>query len=178
MLEDEKMLNKLAKEINDIAKEKGWHDEERTFGEYCALFHAEISEALEEYRSGKELTKLYFSRNKPEGVPIELADVIIRILDYCGQYDIDIDERMTKIIDIVDQFAGIPANIGDFLAEFHNRISKAYNDYVSLREYHLAVVISMIYYFCELYKIDIEKAISLKITYNRTREYRHGGKII
>ena len=112
-------LNELAREINAIAKEKGWHDEERSFGEYCALFHAEISEALEEHRAGRHNRESYYSCKsidgpnrctrvpqncyecefaKPEGIPIELADCIIRILDFCGQYDIDIDEVIrTKI---------------------------------------------------------------------------------
>jgi NTP pyrophosphatase (non-canonical NTP hydrolase) len=31
---------------------------------------------------------------KPEGIPIELADVIIRICDTCGQYGIDLDRAI------------------------------------------------------------------------------------
>jgi NTP pyrophosphatase (non-canonical NTP hydrolase) len=31
---------------------------------------------------------------KPEGVPSELADVIIRVLDICGYYGIDIEHAM------------------------------------------------------------------------------------
>jgi NTP pyrophosphatase (non-canonical NTP hydrolase) len=31
---------------------------------------------------------------KPEGVPIELADCIIRILDYCGHAGIDIEQAI------------------------------------------------------------------------------------
>jgi NTP pyrophosphatase (non-canonical NTP hydrolase) len=31
---------------------------------------------------------------KPEGVPAELADVIIRVLDFCGAREIDIDRAI------------------------------------------------------------------------------------
>ncbi len=31
---------------------------------------------------------------KPEGIPIELADCIIRILDYCGKENIDIEQAI------------------------------------------------------------------------------------
>jgi NTP pyrophosphatase (non-canonical NTP hydrolase) len=42
--------------------------------------------------SGHKRVEVYYSDdNKPEGVPIELADCLIRILDYCGQWGIDID---------------------------------------------------------------------------------------
>ena len=34
----------------------------------------------------------YPDGRKPEGVAIELADCIIRILDYCGAQGIDVDE--------------------------------------------------------------------------------------
>ena len=37
--------------------------------------------------------------DKPEGVPIELADCIIRILDYCGQWGINVSEAIRLKID-------------------------------------------------------------------------------
>lgn len=79
--------------IHEYAKDKGWWDSERSFGDLCSLFHSEITEAYEEYRNGHEVTETYFNDakpEKPEGVPTELADAVIRILDFCGYAGIDL----------------------------------------------------------------------------------------
>ena len=31
---------------------------------------------------------------KPEGIPVELADCVIRIMDYCGKVGIDLEEAI------------------------------------------------------------------------------------
>ena len=97
-----KNINELVQESYQNAFDHGWHDEPRTVGDLICLMHSELSEALEEYRNGHQPTEIYYNPSKPdkpEGIPIELADCIIRVFDFCGKYGIDlqsaIEEKMT-----------------------------------------------------------------------------------
>jgi len=61
-------------------------------GNLLMLVVGELSEAHEQLRHGRQMTERYYSEgSKPEGAPSELADVIIRVLDICGAYGIDIE---------------------------------------------------------------------------------------
>ncbi len=165
------MLNELAKEVHQNAVEHGWWDENRSFGEIIALCHSELSEALEEHRNGHKLDQLYYNypNEKPEGIPSELADVVIRMLDYIGKLGIDYDiipkTTITKEVN----------NFGDFIALIHLYLSKAY-EYNSIP--CLKGAILKIYDFCKEYEIDIQNTIRIKHEYNKTRPYKHGGKVI
>lgn len=99
-------IKDLAEKVHATANAKGWWDNHiirasmcphivpRSIGDQFANFHSEISEAWEEYRNGHAMDEVYFKDEKPEGVPIELADCIIRILDTCEEYRIDIEEAI------------------------------------------------------------------------------------
>lgn len=84
-------LNDLALKVH-IQNYHWWHDKEgnkleRNKGELLCLMHSELSECMEGIR--KQLQDDHLPHRSMEEV--ELADTIIRILDYCGAYHIDID---------------------------------------------------------------------------------------
>ena len=101
-------INKFQDECFQTAFEHGWwpvkeetHDlitagpspvdlEQVNIPEKLALMHSEISEALEHFRAGNE--ELFTdSTGKPDGMWIELADCIIRILDLAGAYGVSME---------------------------------------------------------------------------------------
>lgn len=84
--------------VSDVCPEK--------FSEKVLLMVGELVEAMEEFRAGRGLTEIYFvesnapnseglmEADKPEGVPIELADCVIRIADFCASNSIDLEEAI------------------------------------------------------------------------------------
>ena len=88
-------IENLQKRAHRIAKDHGWHDGKGTPGEAIALMHSELSEALEELRSSGSVAHKYINNaGKPEGFVIELADCVIRIMDFCGKHGLDLQEAV------------------------------------------------------------------------------------
>ena len=88
---NEEPLYKLAKEIHENAVAHGRWDEPRNLLEIVALCHSELSEAVEEYRAGRPMVWAN-EDGKPEGIATEMADCLIRILDWFGHEGLDADE--------------------------------------------------------------------------------------
>lgn len=103
-------LNTLAETIGATNFRNGWHDRFHALvnaGDTAgirdhvvsklALVTSEASEAIEEIRDGQPLARTYHRDDgKPEGVPSELADILIRVLDLANMLAIDIDAIVTE----------------------------------------------------------------------------------
>ena len=89
-------LDWLAAEAHRIAADRGWHDprdiegtvRDASAAERVALIHEEATELLREIRKGAPASFWVEVDGKPEGAASELADIVIRCLDYAAHYGI------------------------------------------------------------------------------------------
>lgn len=190
-----KELNELAKQIHQNAKDKGFWDSPRNTGELFMLIISEASEALEAHRKGRkadlkqfalphngnvsddEWFKISFENCVKDTTADELADVVIRILDYCFVSEIEIRPALllTTLVSLDSD------NFGAALFQICGEIQKAgeyalkdnlwnKNNTASCIHSALTLIIEL----CKREHIDLLKHIELKMKYNATRERMHG----
>ena len=107
-------INELVKEAYEQAVKSGWHESPRNPLEVHMLIVSEIAEATEAVRNGKpaiyQITKYedvlkgestltveiekFIESEKFEGEAIELADAVIRIMDYFGERGWDLEQAI------------------------------------------------------------------------------------
>ena len=171
------MMTKLMREIHETARDKGWWDEPRTWPEICNLIHSEIAEALEEYRSGKDVRTIYYvdGSGKPEGFPVELADIIIRILDYAEYEKYKIFRYVKDFKDetICNQRA-YPCSY-DIILSLYIMNRALHLEGINPSD-NLFMCFSEVLRIADNYCINLYEAVRLKMDYNKTRPYRHGNK--
>lgn len=191
----------LGKLIHDQAKEKGWWPEDgaksRNPGTVLFLMVTEMAEAYEEARKPDlDVKTIYFGApaspdsdvRKPEGVPIEIADVIIRAFDYImALSEIAGGEEVVKTaaLDAAEDW-GIPEHLelGDVFLQLTRPLITARDFLAEERSPRncrrairgiLSVVVSLLA-VGERAKMELSKAVDLKHQFNATRPFRHGGK--
>ena len=74
------------------AHNAGWWDKSREVGTLIALMHSELSEAMEGAR--KDMQDEHLPHRK--SLEVELADTVIRILDFAGYHGLDIGGAMVE----------------------------------------------------------------------------------
>lgn len=167
-------LNKLQAEIHENAKAKGWHDLPKSWPDVRMAIVSELSEAWEEYRSGR--MTVYWSdgqgrtpdpTEKPEGFGVELGDAWIRCAD-------ENEKRGWRLSDEDAAIALTPAEIPADVVTVSEQLDwlcRVLHTYGPWRQFTSACLA-----VAEMNRVDLWTCVRLKMDYNRGRSYRHGGK--
>lgn len=207
------LINELAKAVHENAVAHGWWDDKREAPEIIALIHSEWSEALEEARAGRPLVwygcgeaencniicnphdeyecRMYgreleceFRVKKPEGIAVELIDGCIRILDYFGEMDANIQEGdgSQSTLECLYSDANVekvPDDVAHLVAYLHQYTSQAMANSTSLIHVNIFGLLSALAAALSWVKkqgLDPLTILLEKHEYNKTRPYKHGKK--
>lgn len=209
-------LNEFARLCHEASERKGWTNLNRTDSQTINLMVSENSEAVEDFRNKKGVNEIYYEFKSPEdhlvrdfkasdmaewseedrckakpcGIPIELADTVIRIGQECGTHELDLRAALTMSYQRV---ADHRTDVNDAIADATMHIANAWkhspryiapSTFADLAEekrlytMQLAMGLLSIMNFCRIAYIDLWACVEEKMAYNETRPMLHGGKAI
>ena len=171
-----KQLNRLRDEVYATACNKGFHDEKKSDEHYLMLVITEIAEAVQADRKGRRADRERYDYAVDRGmcsdmeecfekyiknsIEDELADIVIRLLDFCGMKGWNFDNPL------------IPPR-EYFMHDFTYFMWCLCWDILSRNAE--SVVFSVIEY-CEKHGIDSLWHIEQKMEYNKMRPRMHNAK--
>jgi NTP pyrophosphatase (non-canonical NTP hydrolase) len=198
-------LNNLAKQVHEAAKSKGFWSGTRNIGELFMLIVSELGEALEAHRKSnfaiwsnfvsqasqrngvrntEEKAFVYaFSNEIKDTFEDEIADTVIRILDYVGwRGDLKI-----ALEDYEQQgdFQLFAPNVGEVLMEVTGFIFQAFQsaktlafletqDELNALEAKINAALILLFNLSVCCEFQLLRHIDAKIKFNSTREHLHG----
>ena len=88
-------LSRLQTDANMTAYNNGEWKQPRAFRDLVTEAVSELHDALEEYNDGAHPMGIRWADDgEPKGIPIELADVLIRVADMSEQFHINLTEAV------------------------------------------------------------------------------------
>lgn len=169
-----------------------------------ALIHCEISEAVEcvargnmklmfenpvngdmsdevmlKYNEEMSIQDALADGYKPEGFPVELADVFLRVCDLAESLGLELRDDSVLDGDKSQVAAGAdPESTAAGLCMLHDALPCAYECDDARFERELGDALSLLSWIAAAHRIDLLAMAELKHEYNKTRPIRHGGKTI
>jgi len=195
-----KELNELALTIHSINIEKGFWIKVQTDCDNTRiklLVVSELFECFEAHRKGKTVddyelhgvnelfvnyinfpnefaTKNNFVRNfelhVKDTIEDEIADTMIRLLDYAAFLKVDFENLKTQKIIANRYFSG------DFIIDIHSIINSSLYLIIGNDDTNILICYQNIIAFAAAHLINLPMNVKLKIAYNRTRDKMHGKK--
>jgi len=195
-----KELNELALTIHSINIEKGFWIKVQTDCDNTRiklLVVSELFECFEAHRKGKTVddyelhgvnelfvnyinfpnefaTKANFVRNfelhVKDTIEDEIADTMIRLLDYAAFLKVDFENLKTQKIIANRYFSG------DFIIDIHSIINSSLYLIIGNDDTNILICYQNIIAFAAAHLINLPMNVKLKIAYNRTRDKMHGKK--
>ena len=175
-------LTELSKRIRTDNSSKGFASPAEDIDKKLLLAISEICEAQEELRDGHEPNEIYYSvecgpinngQTKPLGFPVEIADAIIRLLDICATFNLDVnvnteDKRISS--------KGLDHHLLLTVHLIGNTVN--YSDIPNTRGFYDRLIESLhsLFSLCNYYGINIMKVIEEKLEFNKSRPPKHGKK--
>lgn len=192
-------LNELAQQIHANAVAKGFWDEPRNTGEIFMLIVSELAEALEADRKGRRadmgmfqsrysqrngvrntemLAFIYaFENEVKDTVEDEIADVVIRILDFYFVRGYEINTDLARHSVKACLYSKITDNFGHNLMCVNALITEAFlEEKTKFCGPLLMGAINSLISLSNQMGFDLLRHIELKMKYNATREHKHGKK--
>lgn len=196
------MFKKIDKEQIDAwverayanAKRHGWHEKEKSDKHWLMMIATEIAEAVQADRKGRwfdEFTKSglecvlandhhnglvekFYEDNIEGTVESELADICIRIFDFLGVKGEHINGDI-----ITSQHNIINFRCSSFTENAFKISNMIFEDEIlddNLRATFLSSTLRYMFQWAEAVGVNLQQQIELKMRYNESREYMHGGK--
>ena len=176
-------LTELRDRAYRAACDKGFHDEQKPDAVWKMLIITEIAEAVQADRKGLHAYKdkflvllrpdeddkmfsVLFEQYIKHSVEAELADIIIRMLDYCGMKEIGFDNGIEYNDCTFNHFDFLNKSFPEVMLGFCKRAAASFSD--------MGFLLRIVFYYCESLGIDILWFVEMKMRYNETRERMHG----
>ena len=182
-------LQELVGRAYGTAKEHGFHDVERSNAHFMMLVLSEIGEMVEADRKNRRCkindeNVLRFNDFVPtfelwvkDTMEDELADVVIRLLDFTGKRGIDLGVCEDGIVDMQDTFVETFGKMSVCEQSFYlSRCIATIDDNVTEKD--LPILVGSALAFCNefatFHGIDLWRHVEMKMRYNETRQRMHG----
>lgn len=195
-----KQIKEWVERAYSNAVKHGWHEEKKPIEHWIMMISTEVTEAVQANRKGRYmnvldksglitlslttlhggLLKKFYAKYIEGTVESELADICIRLFDLMGLKNVKCRTEYTteeetvelcKTRDFTVNAFFISRAILNFATPNNSLLYEAY-----FYEAYFNDIIVATFEWAESLGIDLVQHINLKMRYNETREYHHGGK--